>query len=76
MSTVPVKQERYVECSSLPGAIKTGGQQSPCPTSKFCYYHAPRVSHTTDEKSGANVHTEAGVVQIITGVRETRSGKY
>ena len=75
MSVVP-SEAGYVEYSSLPGAIKIGCQQSPCPTSRFCYYHAPRVSHGTDEKNGSNVHAEARIVQIITGVRETRNGKY
>ena len=33
----------FIEYSSLSGAIKTGCQLSPCATSKFIYYHAPRV---------------------------------
>ena len=66
----------YVEYSSLPGTSKTGFQQSPCATSEFCYYHAPRVSCSTGEKSGVNVHTTTRIVQIIIEARETRSGKY
>jgi PhoPQ-activated pathogenicity-related protein len=74
MSVVPVKQDMLSTAAYLE-TIKTGCQQSPCATSKFCYYHAPRVSHGTDERNGSNVHAETRIVQIITGVRETRSGK-
>ena len=61
----------FIEYSSFPVAIKTGCQLSPCSTSKFCYYHAPRVSHTTESGTDAE-----GCTKVITAVRETRSGKH
>lgn len=64
----------YIEYSNLSGAIKTGCQLSPSATSKFCYYHAPRVSKTTE--SADTPGTEKSKTEIITAVRETRSGKY
>ena len=66
----------YVQYSSLHGAIKTGCQESPCATSKFCYYHAPRVSQSAGEMSSRDSATEARGMQIITAVRETRGQKY
>ena len=61
----------FIEYNSLPGAIKTGCQLSPCSTSKFCYHHAPRVSHTTEPGTGTE-----GCTKIITASRETRNGKH
>lgn len=58
----------YIEYNSLPGAIKTGCQLSPYSTSKFCFYHAPRFSKNAEGK-------KVSEIQIITAVRETRSGK-
>ena len=61
----------FIEYSSLPGAIKTGCQLSPCATSKFCYYHAPRVCCPNETDTAMD-----GYTKIITAVRETRNGKY
>ena len=64
----------YIEYSNLPGAIKTGCQLSPAATSKFCYYHAPRLSRSSGDADTSG--TGKGETQIITAVREKRSGKY
>ena len=61
----------FIEYNSLPGVIKTGCQLSPCATSKFCYYHAPRVSCPTETGTATEDFTK-----IITAVHETRNGKH
>ena len=65
----------YVEYSGLPGAIKTGCQETPAFLSKFCYEHAPRVGKKLSEvKDPSDV--EENVVAFITNKKETRSGLY
>ena len=64
----------FVEYEGLPGMIKTGCQLSPAYSSKYCYEHAPRVSHRTDDLLQDN--GEESVVSLITAKKETRSGVY
>ena len=64
----------YIHYEGLPMFIKTGCQQSPGYSSKYCFEHAPRIAMS--EESGANNAGYEGVVKIITAKKETRSGIY
>ena len=59
----------FVEYEGLPGVIKTGCQLSPAYSSKYCYEHAPRVSHRTDDQVQDN--GEESVVSLIMAKKET-----
>lgn len=73
----------FIQYKDLPGAIKTGCQLSPLQTSKYCHYHAPRISrklHCDPEKEGgtdaSSPTSEEGIVKCIMGKKTTRSNTY
>ena len=66
----------FIEYSSLPGTIKSGCQSSPRRQSKFCYNHAPRISHQLGREDDADKPSEPGVVVLIAAKKQTRKDTY
>ena len=67
----------FTEYMGLPGAIKTGCQQSPAYQSKVCYEHSLRVgslTHTEDEQQ-LSIPRE-NIVGLIIGKKPSRRGTY
>lgn len=70
----------YIQHKNLPGVIKTGCQLSPLQTSKYCYYHAPRLNkklHCDPEKDlYTDTSLEEDIVKCIIGKKVTRNHTY
>ena len=70
----------FIEYEGLPGTIKTGCQSSPLQTSKYCYYHAPRMSQCDPEEDQGTTTTSStiqeGIVKCIMGKKITRNNTY
>ena len=64
----------FIEFEGLPGAIKTGCQLSPGYQSKYCYYHAPRVSTIGNIENERNQNE--GVIKFIIAQKQTRNDTY
>ena len=66
----------FTEYEGLPGVIKTGCQLSPGYQSKYCYTHAPRISHRTGGEEQTDVCAEEGIVRLITAKKQTHTETY
>ena len=62
-----------IQYEGLPGSIQSGCQLSPQYRSKYCFYHSPRVSRSSNLPSDNKSESE-GVVRFIIGKRSTQSG--
>ena len=74
--TCAASEAGYIQYKSLPGTIKTGCQLSPMRTSKYCFYHAPRVSkvcaHDCISTSDSTAIQE-GIVKVLLAKKVTRN---
>lgn len=70
----------FIEFEGLEGVVKTGCMNTPLLKSRFCELHAPNVCvHEEVDPGGelgASERGTEGVVAMIMGKRDTRSGTY
>lgn len=76
------REAGFIEFEGLEGVVKTGCMNTPLLKSRFCELHAPSVSLREDVDPGADSERgtsdkgKEGVVAMIMGKRDTRSGSY